>query len=220
MNTTQELEIVEKYNSGASASKLSTEYGCCHKTVLNIVKRHGGEVRKKGGVLRTLSSEEINVLRDLWRQGGASHTIQRRFKIGHCTLNRWLKQIGETPERRGAKGNSHGNWKGGRCLDRGYVLLWLDPSDSFYEMANSLSYVLEHRYVMAKHLGRPLQKWETVHHIDGDRSNNNIENLQLRIGQHGAGQTFCCADCGSRNVVPIPLDEHPLRRLPRRTSRS
>jgi hypothetical protein len=39
--------------------------------------------------------------------------------------------------------------------------------------------VLEHRYVMAEHLGRPLTDEEVVHHRDGDRKNNAIENLEL-----------------------------------------
>lgn len=63
----------------------------------------------------------------------------------------------------------------------------------------------EHRYVMEQMLGRRLLSSEQVHHIDGDKLNNAPENLQLRINPHGAGAVYCCANCGSSNLVPKEL---------------
>lgn len=47
--------------------------------------------------------------------------------------------------------------------------------------------VLEHRYVMEEALGRPLTDLETVHHINGRRDDNRLDNLSLRSGNHGPG---------------------------------
>lgn len=37
----------------------------------------------------------------------------------------------------------------------------------------------EHRFIMEQHLNRKLKRNEVVHHIDGNKSNNDINNLQL-----------------------------------------
>lgn len=92
-------------------------------------------------------------------------------------------------------GKNSGNWKSGRHRHPlGYAYRHLDTfSDEEREIVQPMAragrgmYVLEHRAVMAISLDRPLLSTETVHHKNGVRDDNDLENLELWQSAHPAG---------------------------------
>jgi len=90
-----------------------------------------------------------------------------RDKSSSDRIKRWRhKQIGP----------NHPNWIGGRYKSKeGYI--YCIAKDHPYAVDNG--YVLEHRLVMERHLGRYLLPTEIVHHIDRKKDNNSLGNLIL-----------------------------------------
>lgn len=70
----------------------------------------------------------------------------------------------------------HWNWNGGKYIDKNGYIRILSPNHPF---AMSDGYVREHRLIMEQKLGRYLMPLEDVHHINRNKQDNRIENLEL-----------------------------------------
>lgn len=103
------------------------------------------------------------------------------------------------------KGHRATNWKGGRHFaSEGYIKILLYEDDPYFAMApKKKHYVPEHRYVMAKHLGRCLTKQEVVHHINGIRDDNRIENLELMPDPGKHFKFITCTHCELRKEIRL-----------------
>lgn len=108
-----------------------------------------------------------------------------------CGKERWVRLIKGEPRRLRCPSChiANNNWRGGRSVDKkGYVSVAIKPDDFFFPMARilhsgRLGYVYEHRLTMAKSLNRCLLPWEVVHHKNGNKGDNRLENLQLLSAQ-------------------------------------
>lgn len=74
-------------------------------------------------------------------------------------------------------------WKGGVTYFRKHgnykPIKYVRCPQEYTAMARKDGYVMEHRLILAQHLGRPLLRVEVVHHINHDPQDNRLENLQL-----------------------------------------
>jgi len=159
---------------------------CCDKArseryMEEVSQRLGGRVKRAAdlGLKKTralyveLACERCGALR--WMQASHPKTLCNK-----CAAADRAKAY---------RGGQNKRWKGGKLITpQGYVLVRLYSDDPMYSMAGKWHHrVFEHRLVMARHLGRCLERWELVHHkgtrypMDSkrDRQDNRIENLEL-----------------------------------------
>lgn len=102
-----------------------------------------------------------------------SHIYKKAFCSNQCYLA--YKKV------KSPSGSKATNWKGGTITIRGYKYKYAPNHPN----ATQKGYVFEHRLVIEKKLGRYLKPEEEVHHINKDRSDNRLNNLELmKRGEH------------------------------------
>lgn len=104
-----------------------------------------------------------------------------------CKKERWIRL---SQYKKGEKlscmscsktGPKNVSWRGGKNKNnKGYIHVWVPKDNPYYLMTKGRrGRILEHRLNMAEHLGRCLERGEVVHHKNGIRHDNRIENLEL-----------------------------------------
>lgn len=82
--------------------------------------------------------------------------------------------------------------------DSGYFMVQRAGHPNAHPSSGS---IMEHRWVMAEKLGRPLRQDENVHHINGDRQDNRSENLELWVTRQPPGQRILDVLAWAREII-------------------
>jgi HNH endonuclease len=122
---------------------------------------------------------------ELYESGMSQKEVADKLDVSQVAISNAFRKLGyvsrEKVPRFSQKGTNNPNWKGGKSSNNGYIVVYCPE----HHRARN-SYVFEHILVMENHLGRKLNFYgighsdnEVVHHINGDRTDNKIENLSV-----------------------------------------
>lgn len=129
-----------------------------------------------------------------WVENKTQKEIASGLGVNLKTIYNYLVKFEIKRGRTGEKncGERHWNWNGGYVDSKGYRIV----HDRNHPNSDKKGRILEHRLVMSNKLGRPLRKYEHVHHINGIRTDNRPENLELvTLGTHHSGHKIICPCC-------------------------
>lgn len=125
--------------------------------------------------LRQLYKAENKTQAEIGKYFGCSESIvYQRLKEYGITRRTHKENMEIVKKRKLSAGNKHWNWSGGRAKNKdGYIVVLLRD----HRLANSNGRVMEHRLIWEMHHGELPDGW-LVHHLNGIRDDNRIENLE------------------------------------------
>lgn len=135
-----------------SYKEMAEHFGVSYTSVQARANKHLG---LKNYEYKKWTDEEIHFLKDNYPDKLGHYCSEKLGRSFHAT-HKMVKKLNLKP-----------NWKHKYVSREGYIVLCHDRDNK----------IAEHRFVMEQKLGRKLKPTEIVHHIDGDKFNNDINNL-------------------------------------------
>ena len=154
-------------DEGKSLTDIAKIYGVAFQTVHKWLK-------KNDIPLRPWSTKGMG-----WKFVGHPVSEETKKKISKAHTGKKLspehkKKVVAALSKYWVKGEKHHSWKGGH-INYGYKIIQVNGKS-----------VREHRHIMEKHLGRKLGPKEHIHHFNGDRLDNRLENLTILTNKEHA----------------------------------
>lgn len=157
----------------------------CKKMSESAKRRCNDEWRKRQSLQRA-TPLNTTIVSEMYQSGMTQDEIALELGVSQKVVWRHMKNNGIQTRKtikRNQFGSNNSTWRGGRIInDSGYIAI---KTEGHPRARKCGGYVLEHVLVMEKHIGRYLRyerthrDAEVVHHINGNKQDNRIENLKL-----------------------------------------